>query len=221
MYAADNICKMIEFLIDNIFVQFGGCLFRQAIGIPIRTNCAPLLADLFLYSDENEFLDNMIRSGHSRLAKRLIHAKDTLMIWSFLITRSFWSILKRYIHSNWLSRKLTSQITWQTTLISHPSWTVVVSFQPGYMRNVMIFISTLSIFHSVPAAYHLALLISQLMRYAWWCSHYDNIRYRHKCLVDRLLSQGFLALTLERSFKKFYGRYEDLIQKYQYDLYSM
>ena len=24
MYAADNICKMIEVLLDNIFVQFGG-----------------------------------------------------------------------------------------------------------------------------------------------------------------------------------------------------
>ena len=27
MYTADNICKMIEFLIDNIFVQFGGGVF--------------------------------------------------------------------------------------------------------------------------------------------------------------------------------------------------
>ena len=69
MYTADNICKMIEFLIDNIFVQFGGRLFRQVIGIPMGTNCAPLLADLFLYSYENEFLDNMIRSGHRRLAR--------------------------------------------------------------------------------------------------------------------------------------------------------
>ena len=42
MYTADNICKMIEFLIDNIFVQFGGRLFRQVIGIPMETNCAPL-----------------------------------------------------------------------------------------------------------------------------------------------------------------------------------
>ena len=46
MYTADNICRMIEFLIDNIFVQFGGRLFRQLIGIPMGTNCAPLLADL-------------------------------------------------------------------------------------------------------------------------------------------------------------------------------
>ena len=50
MYTADNICKMIEFLIDNIFVQFGGCIFHQVIGFPMGTNCATLLADLFLYS---------------------------------------------------------------------------------------------------------------------------------------------------------------------------
>ena len=71
MYTADNICQMIEFLIDNILVQFGGCLFRQVIGIQMGTNCAPLLADLLLYSYENEFLENMIRSGHGRLARFL------------------------------------------------------------------------------------------------------------------------------------------------------
>ena len=69
MYTADNICKMIEFLIDNIFVQFGGRLFSQVIGISMGTNCAPLVADLFLYSYENEFPDNMIRSGHRRLTR--------------------------------------------------------------------------------------------------------------------------------------------------------
>ena len=60
---------MVEFLIDNIFVKFGGCLFRQVIGIPMGTNCAPLLADLFLYSYESEFLDNMIRGGQRKLAR--------------------------------------------------------------------------------------------------------------------------------------------------------
>ena len=34
----------------------------------------------FLYSHENEFLDNVFRSGHRRLASHLIHAIDTLMI---------------------------------------------------------------------------------------------------------------------------------------------
>jgi hypothetical protein len=47
---------MLEFLIDNIFLMFGGRLFEQTVGIPMGTNCAPLLADLFLYSYEADFI---------------------------------------------------------------------------------------------------------------------------------------------------------------------
>ena len=46
-----------------------GCLFRQMTGIRMGTNFASLLADLFHNSYENEFLANMIRSGHRRLAR--------------------------------------------------------------------------------------------------------------------------------------------------------
>ena len=58
---------MVEFLIDNIFVKFGGHFFPQVIGIPMSTNCA--LADLFLYSYKSDFLDNTIRSDHRKLAR--------------------------------------------------------------------------------------------------------------------------------------------------------
>jgi hypothetical protein len=52
---------MLEFLIDNIFVSFGGALFQQVVGIPMATNFTPLLADLFLYSYESEFLQNLVK----------------------------------------------------------------------------------------------------------------------------------------------------------------
>ena len=45
--------------------------------------------------------------------------------------------------------------------------------------------------------------------------------YRHKCLVDRLLSQGYIALRLEKSFNKFYGRYQIIIEKYQRSVKEM
>ena len=80
MYTVDNICKMIEFLVDNIFAQFGGCLFRQIIGIPMDTAYASLLAYLFLFSYENEFLNNKIRSGHRRLARSFNSYYRHLMI---------------------------------------------------------------------------------------------------------------------------------------------
>ena len=60
---------MVEFLIDNIYVTFGEQTFRQVIGIPMGTNCAPLLADLFLYSYEAEFLDGFIRKGNRKIAQ--------------------------------------------------------------------------------------------------------------------------------------------------------
>ena len=59
-YTGNDICTMIGFLVDNIYVRFVGQLFRQMVGIPLGTNCAPVLADVFLYSYENEFLDKLI-----------------------------------------------------------------------------------------------------------------------------------------------------------------
>ena len=69
-YTANDICKMIEFLVDNIYVTFGGQLFRQMVGIPMGTNCAPLLADLFIYSYENEFFDKLVKEGKGKLARK-------------------------------------------------------------------------------------------------------------------------------------------------------
>ena len=75
--------------------------------------------------------------------------------------------------------------------------------------------------NNIPSGSSYGVYISQLLRYARCCSHYDDSRYCHKCLVDRLLSQGYIALQLEKSFKKFYGRYQDLIEKYQRSVKEM
>ena len=39
-YTANDICKIIEFLVDNIYVRFGGQIFQQMVGILMGTNCA-------------------------------------------------------------------------------------------------------------------------------------------------------------------------------------
>ena len=43
-------------LLDNIFIRFGSKLYRQIVGFPMRTNCAPFVADLFLFCYEREFM---------------------------------------------------------------------------------------------------------------------------------------------------------------------
>ena len=56
MFSETDIINLLEFLIDNIFVKFGGRVFEQTVGIPMGTNCAHLHADLFLYSYEADFI---------------------------------------------------------------------------------------------------------------------------------------------------------------------
>jgi hypothetical protein len=60
--------KMLEFPIDNIFVVVGGQVFQQSVEIPIGTNFAPLLADLFLYSYVAEFIQKLLHGKKKSLA---------------------------------------------------------------------------------------------------------------------------------------------------------
>jgi hypothetical protein len=55
---------MFGFLVDNIYVVFGDQVFQQSVGIPLGTNCAPLLADLFLYSYEAEFVQKLLQDNN-------------------------------------------------------------------------------------------------------------------------------------------------------------
>jgi hypothetical protein len=63
---------MLEFLIDKIFVIFGGRIFQQTVGIHMSTNCAPLLADLFLYSYEADFIQGLLKKNEKSYADPLI-----------------------------------------------------------------------------------------------------------------------------------------------------
>ena len=46
----------LSFLLDNIYIRFGTKLYRQIVGIPMGTNCDPLVADLFLFCYERDFM---------------------------------------------------------------------------------------------------------------------------------------------------------------------
>ena len=49
LWSCQKVCDALVYLLDNIFIRFGTKLYRQTIGIPLGTNCAPLVADLFLF----------------------------------------------------------------------------------------------------------------------------------------------------------------------------
>ena len=58
---------MLDFLIDNIFVLFGGLVFQQTIGIPMGTTS--LLADSFLHAYGAESLQGFLKNKDRKLAQ--------------------------------------------------------------------------------------------------------------------------------------------------------
>ena len=46
----------LVYLLDNIYIRFGSKLYRQNVGIQMGTNCAPFVADLFLFCYERDFM---------------------------------------------------------------------------------------------------------------------------------------------------------------------
>ena len=59
LWSCQNVCDALSYHLDNIYIRFGTKLYRQIVGIPMGTNCAPLVADLFLYCYEKGFMDSL------------------------------------------------------------------------------------------------------------------------------------------------------------------
>ena len=52
-------CEALIYFLDNIYIRFGTKLYRQIVGIPMGTNCASLVADLFLFCYERDFMTSL------------------------------------------------------------------------------------------------------------------------------------------------------------------
>jgi hypothetical protein len=59
---------MLAILFDNIFAMFGEVFFKT-VGIPMETNCAPLLADLFLYWYGADCMQGLLKKDEKKLAR--------------------------------------------------------------------------------------------------------------------------------------------------------
>ena len=62
-------CDALHYLLDNIFIRFGSKLYRQVVGIPMGTKCAPLVADLFLFCYERDFMLSLPDNNQADIIK--------------------------------------------------------------------------------------------------------------------------------------------------------
>ena len=67
LMSCQKVCEALTFLLDNIYINFGNKLFRQIVGIPMGTNCASLVAGLFLFCYERDFVMSLAEEKQSEV----------------------------------------------------------------------------------------------------------------------------------------------------------
>ena len=63
--SVDN-SKLVEwtnYLIDNVYIKVGSKVYRQTVGIPMGTDCAPQLANLFLFHYEYSYMKILMKKN--------------------------------------------------------------------------------------------------------------------------------------------------------------
>ena len=189
------------------------------------TNCAPLLADLFLYSYENEFLDKLIRKAKESLLEGSIYHIVILPTLSLFNNKRF----KEFISDIYPKELTISETTESTSVASYLDLlftqdrsnnitTKLYDKRDAFGFHIVNFPFMSS---NIPSAPAYGVYVSQLVRYARCCSNYSDFLIRHRALAKRLLSQGYKVNRLSNTFKKFYGRHTDLVGQYKKNVCQM
>ena len=110
-WTCTELCEAFTFLMETTYVQFDGMVYQQIVGISMGTNCAPLIADLFLYCYERDFMSNLKKSKLFDLIYSPLITVQLLNIFPIYI-QEYFSLIKQ-IHPT-KKRQRNAMMAWYT-----------------------------------------------------------------------------------------------------------
>ena len=69
LWSCQKVCDALRHRLDNVFIKFGSKLYRQIVGIPMGTNCAAFVANLFLFYFEKDFMLSLSDSNQADIVE--------------------------------------------------------------------------------------------------------------------------------------------------------
>jgi len=184
----------------------------------MRTNCAPLLADLSLYSYETDFIEGLLKKNEKKLARSFNftfrYIDDVLSL-----NNSRFGDFVDCIYPIELKIKDTTDTN---TSASYLNLHIEIDSE-GRLRTRLydkrdVFNFPLWTFHSYVAIFqqhlhleHISLLV---IRYSRACGSYQDSLDRGLLLTRKPFNQGFFLVKLKSSHRKFYGHHHDLVDRY-------
>ena len=206
LLSCQKVYEALTFLLDNINIRFGSKLYRQIIGIPMGTNCAPLVADLFLFCYKRDFMLSLSEDNQSDVIETF---NSTSRYPDDLLNSDndfFDSMVNRIYPSQLHLNKANVSDTEASFLALHSS------ISDGFVKTKIYnkrddfdfdIVNFLFLDGDVPCSTSYGVYISQLIRFARVSSHVDEFNTRNKVSTAKLLRQGYRYHTNVRRFQNF------------------
>lgn len=224
VWTCSEVCMALNFLLDNIFVRYGDTVYRQVIGIPMGTNCAPLVADLFLYCYEREFMLRLEPDSQADIIAAFNNTSryldDILNLDNPYFDSMVSSIYPKELKLNKANNSDTSaafldlDLSIDNGIISSK----IYDKRDDFNFNI---VNYPHLDGDVPKATSYGVYISQLIRFSRACSSVDDFNKRNLLITEKLLKQGYRYHKLRKTFAKFYYRNLNLISKYNSNLKTL
>ena len=209
----------LDFLLDNIFFRFGDSIYRQVIGIPMGTNCAPLIADLFLYCYESEFMTRINKDATKNDLIQKFNNTYRYLDDNLAINNDDFDIYTKDIYPKELTLNKAN-----TDNKHCPFLDLDIRLCDGNLHTKIYDKSDDFSFPianypfldgDVPMAPSNGVYISQLVRFARVCNNVSDFNERNLFITNKLLHQGFRYHKLVKTFTKLStSRFNFEIQNY-------
>jgi hypothetical protein len=181
----------------------------------VGAGCAPLLADLFLYSYEAEFVRNLLRDNNKKLAVSFGHVFGCIDGVLSVDSRGFRSCV-HLVYPDGLEIKDTTESDKSASYLDillniDSNGGLTASLCDGRDDFDFAVVDFPFLCGNVPLSPACGVCVSQLIRCAGACFAYEDFSGRGRLLAKKLMLRGYNESRLGSSFRKFCGRCGGLV----------
>ena len=214
-------CDALHYLVDNIFIRFGSKLYRQIVGVPMGTSCAPLVAGLFLFCCGRDFMLSLSDNNQTDIIEAFDSTSRYLDDLLNIDNPYFEQMVGQIYPTELQLNKVNSSDTEAPFLDLNLSITngmvssEICGGRGGFAFEIVNFPF---LDGDVPRSPSCGVCVSRLVRFARVCSKVNGFNSGNLFLTAKLLKQGYGCRGVRKAFSKFYYRHSELIVEYNIGL---
>ena len=216
--SCDDVVYLLEWLVDNTYVTIGDKIFKQCIGIPMGTDCAPYLANLFLYAYEFDFMNNLIKKKNWMMLRKFSRCFRYI---DDLLTINNDNFMERWAHKIYPQElsltcedKTDQEVNFLDLHLEIKKQTLSHRLFDKRDNFKFPIVNFPNLSGNIPTSQSYNVFTAQLIRYARGCLHVHDFYARVKILTEKLLNQNFKLCQLQKTYSKFLVTRHFLLTKY-------